>query len=57
MNREELDIRVAHHKCVECGVIAEYYYTIDGSVEPCLRCNAAPETLIKVIVRETERWN
>jgi len=44
--------RVAHHKCVECGIIAEYYFNEYGSNEPCISCDAAPVSLIKVLVME-----
>jgi len=42
--------KVAHHRCDECGVIAEYYYNEYGTTEPCDYCNAAPISLTKVII-------
>ena len=52
-NKVRIDLpKVAHHKCKECGRIAEYYCNDYGSCEPCISCNAAPNDLIKVIVRE-----
>ena len=43
--------KVAHHRCDECGAIAEYYFNEYGTTEPCDYCAAPPIALSKVIVK------
>jgi len=44
--------RVGYFNCLNCGIIAEYYYHEQGvSIEPCTRCDYAAFNLLPVTVK------